>query len=319
MNMLRLYFQAFAADDSDCCSEHVPSEVFLMQCLRDSVSRLIKVVACAITFSSFMQLAPAQSNQSKSAKGKASSHDLSQESRETIAWISKNYRIDIVWKKAPYPIFLAEERKSLEGINPGADAVEAALPGLRQALAKYPREVPHAAGLSRIILGTKLKASGVHIGGYSNPPSRSLILEIDDAGQQPFKSITMHHEIFHLIDRAILGQFAKQDLGWARLNGPGFKGYQSGDGWKWMANQQPGKGKPPPESGFVSPYSMSSIQEDKAEVFAHLMEDPAALGALAEKDPVIRAKVERMKQLARQASPKMDSKYFDKLAASSQK
>lgn len=266
-------------------------------------------------------ICPAQSGQPRAAKDGTSvnSHDLTREAKDTITWAAKTYRIEIVWKKAPYPIMLLEERNMLDGTNPSKEAVEAALPGLRKALEKYPRELPHAAGLSRIILGTKLRASGVHIGGYSNPPSRSLILEIDDAGQQPFKSITLHHEIFHLIDRAILGQYAKQDLGWARLNGPGFRGYQSGDGWKWMATQQPGKARPTAEPGFVTPYSMSSIQEDKAEVFALLMEDPTPLAALAEKDAVIRAKVERMKQLARQASPKMDSKFFDKLAVAAKK
>jgi hypothetical protein len=117
-----------------------------------------------------------------------------------------------------------------------------------------------------------------------------------------------------LIDRAILGQFARQDPFWVRLNGPTFKGYQTGDGWNWMANQQPGKPRPDADKGFVSAYSMSSVQEDKAEIFAHLMEDPAALMKLAEADPIIHAKVQRMKQLVRQASPKMDNKFFEKLA-----
>ncbi len=259
----------------------------------------------------------AQSSTGKVTKEKstANARDLSQESKEVIAWAAKTYRIEIVWKNVPYPIMLREERKSLEGANPPKEAVEAVLPGLRAALAKYPRELPHAVGLSRIILGTQLKASGIHIGGYSNPPSRSLILEIQEGENQVFKSITLHHEIFHLIDRALLGQFAKQDLVWARLNGPNFKGYQVGDGWKWMA-QQPGQAKPKAEPGFVSAYSMSSIPEDKAEVFAHLMENPAALAEMAGKDAVIRAKVDRMKQLVRQANPKMDHKFFEKLAAS---
>jgi hypothetical protein len=282
---------------------------------------IFSILACGAALFLSPNVCQAQAGAGKAAKSGSAgnTHDLTREAKDTIAWVAKNYRIDVVWKKVPYPVLLVEERKSLEGTNPSPDAVEAALPGLRQALAKYPRELPHAAGLSRILLGTNLKASGVHIGGYSNPPSRSLILEIDEAAQQPFKSIKLHHEIFHLIDRAILGQFAKQDLAWARLNGPGFRGYQSGDGWKWMANQQPGQSKPQAEAGFVSPYSMSSIQEDKAEVFGLLMEDPAALTALAEKDPVIRTKVERMKQLVRQASPKMDNKYFDKLAAGPKK
>lgn len=258
----------------------------------------------------------AQSSSGKvsNAKTAAGNRDLSREAKETIAWVAKNYRIEIVWKSVPYPIPLREERKMLEGVDPTKEVVEEALPGLKAALSKYPHEVPHAAGLRKIILGANLKASGVHIGGYSYPPSHALILEIENGDKRGFPSRTMHHEIFHLIDRAILGQFSKQDVIWLRLNGPAFRGYQMGDGWNWMANQQPGKARPTAERGFVSPYSMSSVQEDKAEVFGFLMDDPAALKTMADGDAIIRAKVERIKQLVRQASPKMDNKFFDKLA-----
>jgi Putative zinc-binding metallo-peptidase len=261
---------------------------------------------------------PAQSSSGKvtSPHSTTNSHELSQESRDVIAWAAKTYRIEIVWKNVPYPFVLAEERKTLQGSNPSLEAVEQTLPRLRQALAKYPRDLPHSVGLSRIILGSQLNASGVHIGGYSYPPSKSFILEIETRERQSFRSITLHHEIFHLIDKALLGQYAKQDVVWARLNGPNFKGYQSGNGWNWMSTQQSGNAKPAAERGFVSAYCMSSVQEDKAEVFAHLMEDPAALAQLAEKDPVIRAKVDRMKQMVRQANAKMDRKYFEKLAES---
>ena len=237
--------------------------------------------------------ASAQTNSGKVTKAPSTgnAHDLSAESKEIIAWAAKNYRIEVIWKNVPYPMVLREERKSLEGVNPSKEAVEQVLPALKRALAKYPRDLLHTVGLSKIILGTQLKASGVHIAGYSNPPSRTLILEIFADERQPFKSVILHHEIFHLIDKALLGQYSKQDVGWARLNGPKFKGYQSGDGWKWMASLQPGQAKPTAEPGFVSAYSMSSVAEDKAEVFGHLMEDPMVLAELADKDAVISPKV----------------------------
>ncbi len=258
----------------------------------------------------------AQSTGGKASKEKtsAANQELSRESRDVIAWAAKNYRIEIVWKGVPYPIPLREERKLLEGTNPTKETVEEALPALKTALSKYPKEVPHSAGLFKIIFGANLKASGIHIGGYSYPPSKALILEIDNEDKRTFKTLTLHHEIFHLIDRAILGQFARQDPGWLRLNGPAFKGYQVGDGWNWMAKQN-GQPKPVADKGFVTPYSMSSVQEDKAEVYALLMEDPAALAKLAQSDPIIRAKADRIKQLVHQASPKMDRKFFEKLAA----
>jgi hypothetical protein len=283
------------------------------------LSRWIRQTGLLALGAAFLLFPPtramAQSTSGKISKEKSTAHqELSREAREVIAWAAKNYRIEIVWKNVPYPIALREERKMLEGTNPTKEAIEEALPALKTALAKYPREVPHAAGLFKVIFGANLKASGIHIGGYSYPPSRALILEIENGDKRAFKSRTMHHEIFHLIDRAILGQFARQDPGWLRLNGPAFKGYQIGDGWNWMA-QQNGQPKPVADKGFVSPYSMSSVQEDKAEVFALLMEDPAALANMAQSDPIIRAKADRIKQLVHQASPKMDRKFFEKLAA----
>jgi hypothetical protein len=281
------------------------------------IEETLALALSAIVFLILVNDASAQTNSGKvtNVPSAGSAHDLNPESKEILAWAAKTYRIEVIWKNVPYPMVLREERKALEGVNPSKEAVEQVLPALKRALAKYPRDLLHTVGLSKIILGTQLKASGVHIGGYSYPPSRTLILEINPDDRQPFKSVILHHEIFHLIDKALLGQYSKQDLVWARLNGPKFKGYQSGDGWKWMASLQPGQAKPTTEPGFVSAYSMSSVAEDKAEVFGHLMEDPAALAELAEKDAVIRAKVTRMKQLVRQASPKMDSKYFEKLAA----
>ncbi|CAN5564143.1 hypothetical protein BH10PLA2_BH10PLA2_26470 [soil metagenome] len=277
----------------------------------------VGLILCTLVAWTHSSTALAQSNGSKGSKSRSGGANakLSQEAREVIAWAAKNYRIEIVWKNVPYPIALREERKMLEGTTPTKESVDEALVGLKTALAKYPKAVPHAAGLFKIMLGANLKASGVHIGGYSHPPSRALILEIENEGKRAFHGLTMHHEIFHLIDRAILGQFARQDLYWMRLNGPAFKGYQVGDGWNWMANQPTGKAKPVADKGFVSPYSMSSVQEDKAEVFGLLMEDPAKLTKLSKEDPVIRAKADRIKQLVHQASPRMDHKFFEKLAA----
>jgi hypothetical protein len=240
--------------------------------------------------------------------------ELNDESKEVIAWAAKTYRVEIAWKNVPYPIYLPEVKKTLAGADPSKLALQESLPALRKAMAKYPRDLLHSVGLTRIILGANLQASGVAVGGYSYPPSHSFIVSIEADGRKNFEERRFHHEIFHLMDRALLGQFAKQDLTWVRLNGPNFKGYQTGDGWQWIAAQQTGKPGLEPEPGFVSAYSMSAVGEDKAEVFAYLMIDAKGLAQKAATDPVLRAKVERMKQLVRQASPKMDARYFDKIA-----
>ena len=288
-----------------------------MRFRRLRIAELGCLVLIGMTLLGFANDCEAQSSTEKSGKGKATASkgdELSKESRDMIAWAAKTYHVRVIWKNVPYPIFLPEVMQNLTGVDPSKKAVEEALPALRKAMARYPRDLFRTVGLSRIILGVNLESGGVRIGGYAYPPSKSFIVEIEGQGRSYFSDLRFHHEIFHLIDQALLGQLARQDPGWARLNSPHFKGYQSGDGWKYIAARQVNKDEKEAEPGFISPYSTSALQEDKAEIFGHLMVDPAGVAKMADKDPVIRAKVERMKQLVRLANPKMDAKFFEKPA-----
>ena len=57
-------------------------------------------------------------------------------------------------------------------------------------------------------------------------------------------------------------------------------------------------------------YAMSGVEEDKAELFAHMMVEPDLVAGRAKNDSHLRAKVERMRELLEEFSPKMDAAFW---------
>src|SRR5262245_45505452 len=118
--------------------------------------------------------------------------------------------------------------------------------------------------------------------------------------------MVIHHEFFHLIDLRDDDHLYEHER-WAKLNPPGFK---YGPGGVNLQNDptvtETGKDSP----GFLNRYAASGVEEDKAEVFAHLMVEPKEMKDRAAKDKYMRAKVERMKELLADFAPKMDEKFW---------
>lgn len=70
-----------------------------------------------------------------------------------------------------------------------------------------------------------------------------------------------------------------------------------------------------PQDGFVNGYSLFALQEDKAEVYQHLMikEDYHKLMRWTETDRVLLNKVNYMKDFIHSISPSMNEEYFRKI------
>jgi hypothetical protein len=88
----------------------------------------------------------------------------------------------------------------------------------------------------------------------------------------------VHHELFHMIDRATLGEKAYADREWHALNPPSF------------TYTDPAPAQPARPPGFVNGYATTNELEDRASVFEYLMGQPAKLCAIAELDPIVAAK-----------------------------
>ena len=66
--------------------------------------------------------------------------------------------------------------------------------------------------------------------------------------------------------------------------------------------------------GFLNRYSTTSVSEDKAKVFAHMVAAPALIESLRKSDPMIRAKVQRMKEVLADFCSEIDEAFWHQVA-----
>ena len=116
----------------------------------------------------------------------------------------------------------------------------------------------------------------------------------------------IHHEFFHIIDLRDDGKLY-EDERWAKLNPPDFK-YGPGGAKLQDDPTVTVTGKDAP--GFLNRYAAAGVEEDKAEVFAHMIVEPKLMAERAKKDKYMRAKMERMKELLAEFTPKMDERFW---------
>ena len=163
-------------------------------------------------------------------------------------------------------------------------ALKEAANGVAEALGKLSDAAISKIGLRYVLLCGEAKAGGRMIGGIPVPPLKTLMLSM--GGNDPaYQSHIFFHELFHYME--FIQNRSTNDPSW---NGK-FKGYGSADSaWKL------GSGA----SGFVSAYAQFSPEEDRAEVFAHLMSAPATLRRYADSrnDAVLNEKISYIKDMA---------------------
>ena len=66
--------------------------------------------------------------------------------------------------------------------------------------------------------------------------------------------------------------------------------------------------------GFLTGYATSAVEEDKAEIFAHLMTDYEAVRKRATTDRVIHKKVLMLKSVLAKFCPDMDETFWDQVS-----
>ncbi len=63
-------------------------------------------------------------------------------------------------------------------------------------------------------------------------------------------------------------------------------------------------------AGFLNAYSRSGVEEDKAEVFSHMMTQPEAFQARTDRDKILSAKHREMKALLKRLCPTMGEEFW---------
>lgn len=128
-------------------------------------------------------------------------------------------------------------------------------------------------------------------------------------------SNALHHELFHILD--IWQNNYQPDERWVALNQDGFKyssGYPFGYGGGGASVQNFTRYSIQTDKfpGFLNEYSTMAAEEDKAEVFAHLLMNTAYVEERMKADVVLRAKVKRMKELVADFCPDAGAAFWEK-------
>lgn len=121
---------------------------------------------------------------------------------------------------------------------------------------------------------------------------------------------TLHHEFWHLTAQKYV------DSAWVALNGPEFN--YGDDGWDPDTGWAPNIRFKHPRPGFVSAYAMHDSYEDAAETYATMFvkEERADLVLWMSTDPILKSKVEFLKQFIASKDPAMNASYLERASQS---
>lgn len=175
--------------------------------------------------------------------------------------------------------------------------------------ALYPRALVARSELRRVVLCEGLTFNGYHWGKCTEFGERTIYVDVkfrlDD---EHYMRVGIHHEFFHLIDFKINPVF--KDERWSAINRPGFKYGKDGPVGSATFTALALTDKYP---GFLNHYSTLDISEDRAEVFGNMIAGLARIEKLSKKDPILRAKVQRMKEILTEFCPQANADFWQRI------
>jgi len=153
-------------------------------------------------------------------------------------------------------------------------------------------------------------------GGTQDAVNGLLYLPINCGEDDPDQTRkTIHHEFYHCIQWQQFGDLG--DPEWDAINSPDFVYGPGGTGACYSSD--PTFWVMPAEewgNGFLNQYCMSASEEDQAEIFAHLLTEPARVEARLPADDILRRKVERLKATLKQFCRSMDDGFWQRVGES---
>jgi len=177
---------------------------------------------------------------------------------------------------------------------------------------KYPKSFVATVGLKRIALVKNMALDKVEI--VASPDYKKDVLYLDIFGGQTteaYRRHVIHHEFYHMLEEQLNGDAFFKDPEWAALNEPDFSygkgGITARDRDETALNR--------PRSGFINKFSMSGLEEDKAEIYAALFvaDEHRNVAKMAGEDPIISSKVTLMKESLRKWCPEFNDAFWQKM------
>lgn len=171
---------------------------------------------------------------------------------------------------------------------------------------RYPRTLMVRTRLGTVLLGANVRVNGQPRAAVPEEIPGWFWLDAAVGSRLPaYGKHVIHHDFYHLIDYWDSPD-RRRDPNWETLNPPGTH-YGTG-GWN-MQKGNPGALRSD-LPGFLCAYATSAVEEDKAEVFSHLLTSTPFVMDRVAHDPVIARKVARIRALVVAFEPTMDDAWF---------
>jgi putative zinc-binding metallo-peptidase len=225
-----------------------------------------------------------------------------------LAAIEKAYNIEISAENPSFPVKSAYG--TIDGKVATSGQLEIYIKLFVPEFTIYPASLVKRSQLKRVVLCTELAFAGQLRSAIPDWEHDTLYLDVTRGWwSKSYLRKVLHHEFFHIIDYRDDGNLY-QDKTWSALNASGFK-YGSGgqnaqdnSSSSVLTDQYP---------GFLNYYSTTGVEEDKAEVFAILIVEPAYIEERIKKDAVLQAKVTLMKKQLNKFCPELNNAFWEKL------
>lgn len=219
--------------------------------------------------------------------------------------IAKKFQIEIVTSNPAFPTAMSSGK--IDGQAADEKSLQEYAHLFAEEFSLYPADLTRRTKLKQVVLCRDLSFAGQRRNAIPDWEHDALYLDVSRGSySKPYMRKVIHHEFFHLIDYRDDGQIYRDDR-WISLNPVGFT---YGTGGRNAQNQRSTSVLTAEKPGFVNHYSTTGVEEDKAELFANLIVDHAYVESRIGKDPVLRAKVERIKELLAEFCPELNETFW---------
>jgi len=221
---------------------------------------------------------------------------------------AKTYRIEIIHEAPTFPP--KTTHGAIEGKKADRKSIERYTPLFVREFTLLPASMIEKARLKRVVLCEQLSFAGQRRSAVPDFERDALYPEVSRGSRHSrYLAAVIHHEFFHMVDYRDDGQLYRDDA-WSALNPSGFKYGNGGKNWQGDSKTTVFTDKYP---GFLTHYMTTGVEEDKAELFAHLIVNSEYVKDRAKTDAVLRAKVARMKALLKSFCPDMNDEFWKKV------
>ena len=154
-------------------------------------------------------------------------------------------------------------------------------------LNRYSKNFLKKINLKYIVMCEDLSISGIHTAGMPDNTMKTLVLDI--MFDPNYFERVIHHEVFHIINDQYINLFNKSE--WKKLNPIGFNYAECSTCTKKL-----GLDTYKITNGFFTEYSKSTVSEDMAEVYSHIIYlNPEEIEKIQNTDMILDKKISYIK------------------------